>query len=85
MGHNGENPGLTGLTDKGLLRVREVFADNLDEEFRLIRDAVENFPFVAMDTEFPGVFAERALALMCKHTMLSLRGKVLEGGLRRCA
>ncbi|KAF5829703.1 CCR4-associated factor [Dunaliella salina] len=60
MGQNGEglgNPGLTGLTDKGLLRVREVFADNLDEEFRLIRDAVEDFPFVAMDTEFPGVVA----------------------------
>ncbi len=54
MSHpNGE--GLTGVTDKGVLRVREVFADNLDEEFKLIRDAVEDYPFVAMDTEFPGM------------------------------
>lgn len=49
---------LTGLTPSGdTLRVREVWADNLEEEMRLIRSVVSDFPYLAMDTEFPGVVA----------------------------
>lgn len=49
---------LTGITPEGdVLRVREVWEDNLDEEMALIRDIVDDFPFLAMDTEFPGVVA----------------------------
>eukprot|EP00955_Chlamydomonas_euryale_P055820 356225-Chlamydomonas_euryale.AAC.18 len=50
--------GLTGKTPSGdTLRVREVWANNLDSELEILRNAVESYPFCAMDTEFPGVVA----------------------------
>ncbi|KAK9811010.1 hypothetical protein WJX73_005771 [Symbiochloris irregularis] len=50
--------GLTCQTPSGeTLRVREVWQDNLAEEMELIRNIVDDYPFLAMDTEFPGVVA----------------------------
>ncbi|KAG6486816.1 hypothetical protein ZIOFF_055396 [Zingiber officinale] len=42
-------------TSASRVEVRSVWAHNLDEEFALIRSAVPFHPFVALDTEYPGV------------------------------
>jgi CCR4-NOT transcription complex subunit 7/8 len=44
------------------LRVREVWQSNLDAEMRIIESIVEDFPYLAMDTEFPGALARSLLS-----------------------
>jgi hypothetical protein len=48
--------GMVGRTASGeVLRVREVWQDNLEAEMNLIESFVEEYPYLAMDTEFPGM------------------------------
>ncbi|KAI3730035.1 hypothetical protein L6452_18711 [Arctium lappa] len=43
------------LPKRDSVHIREVWNHNLDQEFALIREIVDDYPYVAMDIEFPGV------------------------------
>ena len=47
--------------DSSNLVTREVWEGNLDEELAIIRGICDDYPYVAMDTEFPGVVRFRPL------------------------
>ncbi|CAL9115632.1 unnamed protein product [Musa textilis] len=54
-GLSDSGPSMSKIEDEDAVEIRDVWADNLEAEFAVIRDVVDDFAFVAMDTEFPGV------------------------------
>lgn len=42
----------------GGYEIRDVWQSNLEEEMETIRKVLERFPYIAMDTEFPGIVAK---------------------------
>uniref|UniRef100_A0A914PCN6 poly(A)-specific ribonuclease n=1 Tax=Panagrolaimus davidi TaxID=227884 RepID=A0A914PCN6_9BILA len=45
---------LQTLTSKDV-KIHDVWKDNLEKEWERIRDIIADYPFVAFDTEFPGI------------------------------
>ncbi|GIY59703.1 CCR4-NOT transcription complex subunit 7 [Caerostris extrusa] len=51
------NSGNPHYVSNEMCGIRDVWAHNMEDEFKIIRQIVQKYKFIAMDTEFPGVVA----------------------------
>lgn len=56
--NSGGGGGVYPGPDGRMVEIKDVWASTLEQEMAAIREVVERYPYVAMDTEFPGVVAK---------------------------
>jgi len=47
----------SSIKDPPTTQIKEVWAENLEDEFKVINELVEKYNYVGMDTEYPGIYS----------------------------